>query len=71
MSDSKKCEKQKDEEIVRLALDNPDFYACIVERYEEKLTRYIRRISSASDDDIQDILQDVFIKAYKNLNDFD
>jgi RNA polymerase sigma-70 factor (ECF subfamily) len=35
------------------------------------LTRYVLRISSFSDEDIEDILQEVFIKVYQNLNDFD
>jgi RNA polymerase sigma-70 factor (ECF subfamily) len=43
----------------------------LVERYEEKLTRYILRISGGSKEDVEDTLQDVFISAYKNLNDFD
>lgn len=52
-------------------LKNEDFYGVLIERYQAKLTRYVRRISNFSDDDIEDILQNVFIKAYRNLNDFD
>ncbi|NTW29884.1 MAG: sigma-70 family RNA polymerase sigma factor [Candidatus Moranbacteria bacterium] len=40
-------------------------------RYETPLLRYIRRISSFDRDDAEDILQEAFIKAYRNLNDFD
>jgi len=64
-------ENISDEEIVSLTLKNPDTYAFLVDRYEPKLTRYIMRISSSSKEDAEDILQDVFISAYKNLNDFD
>lgn len=32
---------------------------------------YIKRITNASTEDAEDILQEVFIKAYQNLNDFD
>jgi|YelNatPaOPRAMG01_1025707.scaffolds.fasta_scaffold06507_6 RNA polymerase sigma-70 factor (ECF subfamily) len=60
-----------DEELVREALAHPDRYATLVERYEKKLARYIRRVVPLSEDDIKDVLQDVFIKAYQNLNDFD
>ncbi|EKE18973.1 MAG: hypothetical protein ACD_9C00181G0002 [uncultured bacterium] len=60
-----------DEELVALTLQNEDFYAILVERYEEKLARYILRISGGSKEDVEDTLQDVFISAYKNLNDFD
>lgn len=60
-----------DEELVELTLQNHEAYGFIVERYEEKLLRYIMRISAGSKEDAQDLLQDVFLSAYKNLNDFD
>lgn len=60
-----------DEELVRETLAHPDIYGTLVERYEAKLARYIRRVVPLSDDDVKDVLQDVFIKAYQNLNDFD
>lgn len=60
-----------DEELVVLTLENPDFYRILVERYEEKLFRYITRISASTKEDAEDILQDVFLSAYKNLNGFD
>ncbi|HEX8974365.1 MAG TPA: sigma-70 family RNA polymerase sigma factor [Patescibacteria group bacterium] len=63
--------QKTDEELVALALNMPDAYAFLVDRYEEKLLRYIMRISSSSKEDAEDILQDVFLSAYKNLNDFD
>ena len=40
-------------------------------RYEAKLTNYIRKITNLDAEDIADVLQDVFIKVYKNLNSFD
>jgi RNA polymerase sigma-70 factor (ECF subfamily) len=64
-------ENATDEELVVLTLQNADAYAFLVDRYEPKLTRYIMRISSSSKEDAEDILQDVFLSAYKNLNDFD
>jgi RNA polymerase sigma-70 factor, ECF subfamily len=60
-----------DEELVAMTLKNPDVYAIIVQRYEEKLLRYIMRISMGPKEDAEDVLQDVFLSAYKNLNDFD
>lgn len=56
---------------MRETLIHPNQYALLVERYEAKLARYIRRVVPLSDDDIKDVLQDVFIKVYQNLNDFD
>jgi len=60
-----------DEELVTLSLEDKGYYKYLVERYEEKLLRYIVRLSGLSKEDAEDILQDVFIKAYQNLNDFD
>lgn len=60
-----------DEQLVTLSIKDSKIYAVLVERYEEKLLRYIMRISGGSPDDAEDILQDVFISAYRNLNDFD
>lgn len=64
-------EEMTDEQLVIETLKNPEIYALIVERYEEKLLRYIMRISAGPKEDAEDILQDVFLSAYKNLNDFD
>ncbi len=61
----------KDEELVAEVLKNPQVYGVLMERYEEKLTRYIMRISASSREDAEDILQDVFLSAYRNLNEFD
>lgn len=63
--------EMSDEELVLMTLKNPDNYGLLIERYEEKLTRYILRISGGSKEDVEDTLQDVFISAYKNLNAFD
>ena len=63
--------EKKDEELVALTLENPDIYQVLVERYEEKLMRYVMRISASSREDAEDILQDVFLSAYRNLNEFD
>ncbi len=60
-----------DEELVNLTLQNKEYYKYLVERYREKLKRYIFRIIRISFQDAEDILQEVFIKAYTNLNDFD
>ena len=68
---NKITEKTTDEELVARTLENPEIYALLVERYEKKLLRYIMRILTGTKEDAEDILQDVFLSAYKNLNDFD
>jgi len=60
-----------DQQIVQLSLIDKNNYSCLIERYEAKLLRYIKRFSGLSEDNAQDVLQNTFIKAYKNLNDFD
>ena len=57
--------------MVQAALKNADDFLLIMEAYEKQLLVYIRRTCSASQEDAQDILQDVFIKAYRYLNSFD
>lgn len=68
---SDNLEHKKDEELVPLILQNQDLFLYIVRRYEEKLKRYISRISGLNKEDVEDLLQEVFIKVYQNLNDFD
>ena len=60
-----------DIELVQHALGNADNYAAIVEKYEAPLLRYILRISNISRAEGEDLLQNIFLKAYQNLNDFD
>ncbi len=58
----------KDQDLVKSILDgNLDDFEAIIERYENKLKRYIMRISKLSNEDAEDILQEIFIKVYTNL----
>lgn len=65
------CVNKTDEQIVVLTLKNQDYYLCLMKRYEAKLLNYILKISNINREDAEDILQEVFIKTYQNLNDFD
>ncbi len=47
-----------------------DAYAMLMERYEAKLERYARKFLR-DPDDAKDIIQEVFIKAYENIQSFD
>lgn len=64
-------ERTTDEEIVALSLQKKEVFAVLVRRYEERLTRYVRRLGVFRKEDIEDLLQNVFLKAYRNLNAFD
>lgn len=63
--------KSTDEEIAkRVCRGDKEAFGVLIERYEDKLTRYIRRFTQVSDD-VSDVLQVIFIKAYTNLQGFD
>jgi RNA polymerase sigma-70 factor (ECF subfamily) len=64
-------DKKSDGEIVALSLKNGDYFAILISRYEKKFFHYISRICNCSREDIEDLLQEIFIKVYRNLNDFD
>lgn len=64
-------QKQTDQQLVELALRNPQGFRFLMQRYEKPLFFYIRRISSFSVEEAEDVLQEVFIKVYKNLNGYD
>ncbi len=62
---------QKDEEIVILVQSGKiDLFKILIERYEEKIKRYVRKFL-ASKEDINDVVQSIFIKAYVNIQSFD
>lgn len=63
--------QQSDEEVAKLVQKgDQEAFGILVERYEEKLLRYGRRFLSRSED-IEDIVQDVFMSCYQNLQSFD
>ena len=64
-------EQLSDEMIVEKALTEQLFFGLIVERYESKLARYITRLGVRNPDDRDDVLQDIFVKVYRNLHGFD
>lgn len=60
-----------DEEIAKdVQSGNAAGFATLIDRYEEKLLRYGKRFLK-DDDEVQDAVQEAFIKAYVNLKGFD
>ncbi len=59
-----------DEELVRRTLGEREMFLYLVERYQARLLRYICRLTSSRPEEAEDILQDIFIKVYLNLNGF-
>lgn len=60
-----------DTELVAMTLKERSSFGFLIERYEAKLRRYINRLGVWTKDDQDDVLQDIFIKVYRSLNDFD
>lgn len=60
-----------DTDVVRATLADREQFGVLIERYETKLRRYIMRLGVRMVDDQDDVLQETFIKAYRNLNSFD
>lgn len=60
-----------DREMVKMALKDATLFGNVIERYEAPLQRYIRRLGVKTIEDQQDVLQEIFIKVYRNLNAFD
>lgn len=65
-----KISQLTDEELVSLVLDDQNSFALITARYKNKLFNYIRRLTSIRDEDAEDLLQEIFLKVYLNLNSF-
>lgn len=71
MEDFRNFDDKTDEEIVFLIREgNKDLFAILMHRYVDKLKRYARKFL-LNKEDTDDLLQDIFIKTYKNLEDFD
>ena len=63
--------KKSDEEIVKqVQSGDTQAFGFLIERYEKKIMRYARKFLSGHED-IQDIVQNVFIKTYQNIQGFD
>lgn len=68
------CREEKnlsDEELVRLVQGgDTEIFGLLIERYEPKMMRYAKRFLFDSES-AKDLVQEVFIKSYVNINGFD
>ncbi|MBT3949068.1 sigma-70 family RNA polymerase sigma factor [Candidatus Parcubacteria bacterium] len=62
--------EKTDNELVVLTLENQEYFVHIIDRYKRQLLAYIKRISGLGYEDAEDVLQEVFVKIYYNLNGF-
>lgn len=64
--------KMTDEEIVKLVIDGQkDKYSLILDRYGDKLFRYLKRLVNWDEMTLEDLTQETLIKVYINLRGFD
>jgi len=64
-------DSQKDEEaVLKVQSGEIDYFELLVSRYNDKIKRYGRKFL-AGYEDIEDIVQQVFLKAYINIQSFD
>jgi len=66
--DRKNIEQKTDEEIALLVPEDKECFAILIERYEGKMSRYVRRIQGGNTETVEDIAQNIFIKAYVHIN---
>ena len=65
------CGQLSDRELVEKSLEQVDYFSCLYERYEGRLLRYVKRMGVVTDEEAEDVLQEAFLKIWKNLNAFD
>lgn len=64
-------DSKTDEELVVIIREGEsELYSLIMKRYKTKLSNYLRRLLNDYDE-IDDVLQNIFIKIYNNLHGFD
>lgn len=63
--------KATDWELIKLSNEDPQYFRYIVERYQGRIFHYLKRISYFSNEDVEDMVQEVFIKVYRSMNDFE
>jgi RNA polymerase sigma-70 factor (ECF subfamily) len=64
-------EKETDEAVaLRVQAGDDEAFGELIERYQAKLSRYARKFL-LDPDDAKDIVQDIFIKSYQNIQSFD
>ncbi len=72
MAEGAKTIMQSDVELVKKTLNgNKESFGKLVDRYETPIRAYIKRVTNWDWMSVEDICQEVFLKAYVNLQSFD
>lgn len=70
MSQTYSIEHKTDEEIAEIVPQDSDVFGVLIRRYEDRLMRYVFRIGGGSRESVEDVVQNIFIKAYINIQSF-
>ena len=62
---------KSDQELVAATLNDRHSFNAIIERYQAPIRRYVVRLGCADEHDTEDVLQEIFLKCYVHLNDYD
>lgn len=57
--------------LIKKIEENPEVFGEIIDAYKDKLMRYIMRITDISYIDAESLLQDIFIKIYRYIHEYD
>ncbi len=66
-----RTEDLTDEFLAAEISQQPEYLSVIISRYQAPLARYIFRLSGLGREDVEDLLQTIFLKMYLNINNFD
>jgi len=64
------AEMKNDEEVIDFVLEDKEFFGILIRRYEGRLIKYVTRISGGNKEAVEDIVQNIFVKAFVNINSF-
>jgi len=65
------CEQHTDIEVIHLAIGESAYFVCLYNKYQSQFLRYIHRTSNVEAEDAEDILQEAFVKIWRNIHSFD
>lgn len=63
-------QNKNDNELVALIIENDNYFQYLIQRYQQKILRYILRLTNITVEEAEELLQEIFIKVYRNLHGF-
>jgi len=63
-------EEKSDAELLALVPEDKEFFGELIRRYEKRILTYLRRINGGTTEELEDMAQNIFLKAYVYLNSF-